>query len=356
MHAARNRAATGQELDEQWYNGDMQSSDALAQAMFSQADTTSVWDDGMFNAWLAVAGLAAWGQLESHWQSAGCPPSFSWDVLRKGVEKTSATFCSPPLETLGAFLYPQDHRLGYEGYWLDWQTPEVQQEVYRTAQAWLEKADVGLGDQSWMLLNIARDSGCMKAWREAPDKCVEHLDWNKGMYGLNAMEAKDLTVADIERVPPHGVPDVVWQSSNPHVAAMLKCYQSNWRSVARCLETKAGPGLWLQYVLESPPKNLDGRRMTAWENMHLLGVDAWALVQLYRPSGSFELSLESGLDGYKALEPYKQWAQQWWVQCVLGMETEQALEMARTVRASVCLEETMQVDSSLFSNDEPVVS
>ena len=96
--------------------------------------------------------------------------------------------------------------------------------------------------------------------------------------------------------------------------------------------------------------------MTAWENMHLLGVDAWALVQLYRPSGSFELSLESGLDGYKALEPYKQWAQQWWVQCVLGMETEQALEMARTVRASVCLEETMQVDSSLFSNDEPVVS
>ena len=82
MHAARNRASTAQELDEQWYNGDMQSSDALAQAMFSQADTTSVWDDGMFNAWLAVAGLAAWGQLESHWQSAGCPSSFFWDVLR----------------------------------------------------------------------------------------------------------------------------------------------------------------------------------------------------------------------------------------------------------------------------------
>lgn len=325
--------------------------------MFAHAAETGMLDGGMFKEWLGTAGTSAWGRLESHWQSAGCPASFSWDVLRQGVERTARGFCCPPLEILGAFLYPADNRLGYEGYWLDWQTPEVQTDVYRTAQQWMEQSDLGLDDQAWMLLNIARSSGNMKAWREAPYKCVEHLDWYKGMHGLNALEPKDLTLADIERIPRNNVPDIVWKdSTNPHVVTMIKCYQSKWRNVARFLETNAGPGLWLQYVLEGSPKQLEGRRMMAWENMHLLGVDAWALVQLYRPSGSFELSLESGLDGYKALEPYRGWAEQWWVQCVLGMEPEQALEMARRVNVAVPAQMDMQVDTSLFANDEPVVS
>lgn len=97
-------------------------------------------------------------------------------------------------------------------------------------------------------------------------------------------------------------------------------------------------------------------KRTAWENMHLLGVDAWALVQLYRPSGSFELSLESGLDGYKALEPYKQWAQQVGTMRFGHGDRAGSGNGEREPFARLCAWKRPCRWTSLFSNDEPVVS
>ncbi len=44
------------------------------------------------------------------------------------------------------------------------------------------------------------------------------------------------------------------------------------------------------------------------------------------------------------------------VQCVLGMEPEQALDMARRVNVALPAQMDMQVDTSLFANNEPMVS
>lgn len=318
-----------------------------ALALFSNANSTGMWDDAAFSAWLAGANTHAWNQLEEAWQREGNPEKFSWPVLKRAVKTFSSTFCAPPFETLIAFFFPPGV-VYQEGHWLDWQTDEVKKDIFRTAQGWMEQSSVGLEEQAGALLLLAVVTDNMPLWRQAPEKCIKELDSDEGMRLLNSVGAEHLLVSDIERVPTN-LPNVSM------VEQMLKAVQYERRAIARCIELKAGPGMWLQYIFSGNERSLEGRRMTAWNNMKLDGVDAWAMSQYIRPATSFEASFE-GMSGYKLVREHDTWARQWWVQCMLGMDYAQAHRMACCVRTPLVQDETYPVDELLSSSDREMLS
>ena len=247
----------------------------LAKSIFAQAYKTDNWNAEAFAVWRLSASTPSWNRLEVAWQEEGCPKAFSWPILKEAVEASARSFCSPPLEMLGAFLYSPDTQSGYEGYWLDWQTDEVKADIYRTAQTWMEQAALGLNEQAWILLRIAISSKCMPQWRGAPEKCVSEMDWYTGMRFLNTCSLETLTVPDIERIPFNNVSaENTRPFHNTLIGTMLKSCDSHWRTVARCIEDKAGPGLWLTYVLSGDKNVMEAKRKVAWNNMKLDGVDA----------------------------------------------------------------------------------
>ena len=89
--------------------------------------------------------------------------------------------------------------------------------------------------------------------------------------------------------------------------------------------------------------------------MKLDGVDAWALTQYIRPNKLFEASLEE-LGGHKRVLEHERWARQWWIQCMLGMDKEQAYQLARQIKSSAQVDELYPVDVLLFATEHGVLS
>lgn len=205
-----------------------------------------------------------------------------------------------------------------------------------------------------MLLHLAVSTKNMPMWRKASNKCVAELGWSKGMYGLNACSLDVLTVADIERVPFNNVVERKDPFHKTLIGTMVESFTLNWRTVARCIENKAGPGMWLQYVLSAEPHGMQERRMTAWTYMQLDGVDAWAMHQFNHTAPTFEGSFE-GARHFHPVDPYKEWAHQWWMECVLGMDRAQALNLARNIRTLVRPPDTFEVNPSVFADSAPVL-
>lgn len=316
--------------------------------LFEQA-SQGQWNASLFSTWLRQANLTAWGSLEAAWQGARCPDVFSWPLLKQGLVDWSKPFGASPLEALSSFLYPGSSPLGYEGYWLNWQTDETKTEIYRTAQTWMESSTFGFDVQAEALLKLALNTGNMRAWREAPGMCVEHLDWCKGMMALNAAPMNTLVLDDVLRIPWNGVPE----SIRPHdsVGLMLKCYQGPWRAVGRYVENKAGPGLWVQFVYDNLDiAGVERRRQFAWSTMQPDGLDAWALIQSVQPAPSFEQSLHGIVAFGDAVAKYEHWARCWWVQCTLGMSPENGVLLARAIREPEFPSTLAGVDSSIFAN------
>ena len=317
-----------------------------ALALFAAAHRTGVWDETAFSAWLAGANTHAWNQLEEAWQREGNPETFSWPVLKRAVEKFSSAFCAPPFATLSTFLFPPGATY-QEGHWIDWQTDSVKAEIFTTAQAWMERAEWGFSEQAASLLKIAVFTDNMQLWREAPEKCLQDMEWNTGQRLLNWYGAEKLRVSDIERIPGN-------KGKSSQLDLMLTAVQFERRAIARCIELKAGPGLWLQHIFSSD-ENMESRRKFAWENMKLDGVDAWAMSQYFRPATSFEASFE-GMSGYKPVRAHETWARQWWVQCMLGMDYAQAHSMACRVCTPLAQDETYPVDALLLFSDSAMLS
>ena len=328
----------------------------LARTIFAEAQATGPWNTEAFSAWRLKANMQDWEHLERAWQSEDCPESFSWSVLKEAVEQSACRVrCALPLPTLGTFLFPRD-TVVHEGFWLDWQTDDVKKNVYQTAQHWTEAATSELDEHAQLLLRIAVSSSCMPEWRAAPNKCVENINWYDGMRTLNGCTLTQLIITDIERIPLNNTP--VGNEGPLHntlISTMIKSCNSNWKTVARCIEDKAGPGLWLTYVLSGDKKFMESRRAFAWNNMKLDGVDAWAMSQFIRPAASFEQSFD-GMLGYKPVLQYKEWAHQWWLQCVLGMDSAQALDMVRSIHSGVRAPESFEVNAALLSSDNCAVS
>ena len=310
-----------------------------------------VWDENLFSYWLKEATVSDWATLEELWQRAHCSDLLNWSLLRSSLEYTAQKENVSSFDALSSFLYPA-HGLGYEGYWLDWQEPEVRSEVYRTAQTWLECVSQPTAQQALVLLNIARDAQCMALWRTAPDSCVASLEWHHGMRALNHRASlDDLNLDDIRRVPTHHLFDHApfWES------AMVTCYEVGFRTVARFLEIQAGPGLWIQYVMDGSARGYEMKRRRAWENMKLDGVDAWALSEYIRPSASFEKSL-ADLGDRHTIHDYSAWAKRWWIECQLGMPPMHALALAKAIQRGTerdMLVEYHEVPNVLFESPMP---
>ena len=316
-----------------------------ALALFAKAHNTGVWDGTAFSAWLEGANTHAWNQLEEAWQREGSPETFSWPVLKQAVETFSRTYCAPPFATLSAFLFPPGV-VYQEGHWLDWQTDATKADIFITAQTWMEQVQWVFSEQAASLLKIAVLTDNMQLWRQAPDKCLQDLDWDMGQRLLNRCGVEKLLVSDIERIPGN-------KNKSSRLDLMLTAVSFERRAVARCLELKAGPGLWLQHIFSSE-KNMEIRRKFAWNNMMLDGVDAWAMSQYVRPATSFEASFK-GMSGYKPVREHDTWARQWWVQCMLGMDYAQAYSMACCVRTPLVQDETYPVDALLSSSDSEML-
>ena len=307
---------------------------------------TGVWDENHFFDWLKEATVEDWTEVEELWQRAHCSELLNWPALRQSLECTARKEDVSPLHVLGAFLYPSNG-MGYEGYWLDWQKPEIRKEVYRTAQTWLERVPQPTAQQALTLLNIARDAQCMAEWRIAPEGCVASLEWLAGMRALNYRATlDDLNLEDIRRVPTHdlfeGGPVDAW--------AMVKCYDENYRVVARCLEVHAGPGLWIKYVMNGTERGVEYKRRLAWQYMKLDGVDAWALSEYIQPSALFEQSVEQ-LGSEHEIHHYLTWARGWWLECQLGMTPVRALSLAEHIPRGSNVEPVVEfhdVSHSLF--------
>lgn len=313
--------------------------------MFANARTSGVWDDAVFSQWLVNADTHDWHQLEGAWQREENPSAFTWSTLKKGVEDYAAMFSAPPLCVFSSFVFSPEIQCT-EGDWIHRQEDTVLNDVYRTAQFWMETSTSSLDNQAWQLLRLAIRTNNMPAWRQAPEKCVAEMDWRKGVYELNSCDKDQLSIEDIVRIPT-GSPN------SSLIDAMLKCYQTNTRVVARCIEQQGGPGLWLQHVLGGSENGMLSRRYTAWQNMQLDGVDAWAMVQYFRPATSFEASLD-GVGGYKSVQAYEHWAKQWWVQSALGMDPKQACAMSCHIRSpQPTVDETYAVDGLLSMDSMP---
>lgn len=313
---------------------------------------TNEWPEDHVEAWVQEAGnhLSVWETLEEAWQRAGCPDAFTWPILRQGVLHCSTRLNISPLETLNAFLFPPQAPVGYEGFWLDWQTEETKKDVYRTAEMWMASTTDWDG-QAVALLNLARDTRCMEEWYCGPLQYVKHLDWYKAMMLLNCMPADILKPKHILRVPWNGVPLSQRGAEDQRAMhVMAKCSKNSFRNVARCLEDRAGPGLWLHYVLDGPVDSLEDRRRLAWNAMRLDGLDAWALAQFYKPSSSFEQSLDGIASSVysTAVVRHSEWAHRWWIQCALGMTMDVAIGQIRAIHSVEAMRTMEHVDTTLF--------
>lgn len=153
---------------------------------------------------------------------------------------------------------------------------------------------------------------------------------------LNVCDANELTITDIQRIPDNAVDQAL-------SAIMLKTLHFQYRTVARCIELKSEPGLWLQHVFGRTDSDIEPRRWFAWQNMKWRGVDAWALSQYTSPSKSFEDSLDDYHD-----VTHTDWAHRWWLQCALGMDRMQAHTMACHVCTPIHIDEMYTVNTELF--------
>lgn len=315
-------------------------------SVFRAAKDSGVFDSKAFGHWRRNATRASWRRLEDAWQKEGCPAAFTWSILHQEVLTFAGTYDMDPLLVLGDFLYPPPQRTGAEGNWLDWQDNSVKKDIYDVAQAWVEKAKQSLENQTWMLLHLAIDSHQLDAWQQAPERCVAQLDWYKGMYALNFCDPARLTLAAISRVPSPTTEPMSWPN------CMVQTAEAKWRNVSRCIELQAGPGLWVQYVMEGEPLRYTQRRQTTWTHLKLDGLDAWALEQYHAPSASFQDSFKTGRFD-NVLAQHEAWAHQWWIECVLGMSKERAAELARNVHSPVCPQVPFVVDNDTLSSMLP---
>lgn len=311
--------------------------------MFQAAKAQGTLDLQEFNQWRERATQSSWNELERAWQAANCPNAFTWPILQNQVETFAQTYGIEPFIVLGAFLYPPQQRIGAEGDWLDWQDQDVKTSIYEQSQRWAEKATQKLGDQSWMLLNLAVACDALDAWTRVPAQCVEHLDWYKAMYALNTCKPESLRLETLARVP-----SPLTTGPLPWTECMVQTAEAKWRNVSRCVELQAGPGLWVQYVMGGDPQRVHLRRQTTWNHVKLDGLDAWALEQIHSPAASFEESFRS--DRFAEVKTqHGAWAHQWWLECVLGMEPARACELARNVHTPVCPGAPFVVDNATFT-------
>lgn len=321
-------------------------------ALFEKANSTNLWDSNAFAGWLAGANTQSWNYLEEAWQRSGTPATFSWEILKTALKRYGQTRHATPLSTLTEFLFPPG--IAYqEGHWMDWQTDAVKAEIFTTAQEWMRTDRIktvnwNCQDKPLSLLRIAVLTKNLPLWRQVPKECIDNLEWKISMYWLNVSGIENLFISDIERIPED-------KSKSSLVDIMLQAVQFEWRTIARCIELEAGPGLWLQYVFSGSKASFEGRRRTAWNNMKLDGIDAWAMSQYVLTAPSFEASFD-GMNGYKSVREHETWARRWWTQCMLGMDYEQAYSMACHVRTPLVLDETYPVDELLLSDQSALLS
>lgn len=261
-------------------------------ALFTDMDNKGVWDEAAFNAWCLNANSTAWGVLEPAWRYAGSTPLLTWKIVKNAVLEQSARVGTAPLTVLGIFLYTDD--------WFSNQTLELKQDIFMTAQHWIMQSTVDMEFQSWVLLNIAFDSGFMKEWRQMPSLYRQSIEWHAGMFTLNTF-GTDLTIEDIQAMPKKYAHQTLG-------GIMAKCYDYENSGVAKYIETYAGPGIWLEYVLEGTHSDIKDATELAHKYMQQPNsLESWAIEQYITPAASFDTSLAGA--------EHREWAYRWWLGC-----------------------------------------